>query len=522
MKHRSILVASQFLLLGYALPPDGAAQVGPVQSDEIQLANCEYSAVSGVMWYGVERQMTIQQLAEYAAPIYWFSPDEPSMDNRSGKRVRVPEPLPFEDVPDAPVVYYQFNTIYQRTDGDGAGYVSDDDEKASSIIDFHNAAAINLKYIAYFAEEEGLGGHAHDVEPAEFRLWIARTGSEKLAEELEEIGYSVQCDRPMYVVGVKRISAEAHGLQWFWNVLEVDQYTQFPFTLTVEEGKHGLCTDKNGDGVYTPGYDVNVRINDAWGLRDIIRGGTLFTGKFEAWMAKNRVPQHRVFPPLPEDSHVRQMFVEQHPLDGGEYAPNNAVYELRPFPSSDLAGEDALLHEKMSEKEEPDWPETPEMDDVASFSRWWSEGTALRSLAISVRYDGHAGLSWVFPLLVIRNFEEPLSGGWLVHRMYVTGPSLTTFGWQIMHMPSASRWFDTYVAGGVEFFQEVDAAGTAGRSTAPVVEVGAKLRANITKSPLKFLSFLTDFMGVRAGVLSRGVPNIENLRWVFEFGAGVW
>jgi hypothetical protein len=55
-----------------------------------------------------------------------------------------------------------------------------------------------------------------------------------------------------------------------------------------------------------------------------------------------------------------------------------------------------------------------------------------------------------------------------------------------------------------------------------VVEVGAKLRANITKSPLKFLSFLTDYMGVRAGVLSRGVPKIENLRWVFEFGAGVW
>ncbi|UCD25333.1 MAG: hypothetical protein JSW51_05280, partial [Gemmatimonadota bacterium] len=298
MRRRSLLVVLQLLLPGYALPSDGSAQAGLVQSDQVQIGNCDYSAVPGVIWYGVERQMTIQRFAEYAAPIFWFSMDEPSMDYRRGKQVRVPEPLPFEDAPDAPVVYYQFNTIYTRTDGDGPGFVSSDD-KAGSIIDFHNVAVINLKYIAYFAEEEGLGGHAHDVEPAEFRLWIARAGSEALAEELEEIGYSVRCDRPMYVVGVSRISAEAHGLQWFWNVLEVDRYTQFPFTLTVEEGKHGLCTDKNGDGVYTPGYDVNVRINDAWGLRDIIRGGTLFTGKFEAWMAKNRYLEHRVFPPLP-------------------------------------------------------------------------------------------------------------------------------------------------------------------------------------------------------------------------------
>jgi len=474
------------------------------------------------VWFGPERQITLQQLASYAAPIFWFSPDEPSMEDRSGKGVRVPQPLPFEDAPDAPVVYYQFNVIYQRPEGDGPGYLYQQGDKANSIIDLHNIAAINLKYIAYFAEEEGLGGHAHDVEPVEFRLWIGRSGSDGLEEELEEEGYSVQCDEPMFVIGVSRISAEAHGLQWFWNVLETDKYTLFPFTLTVEEGKHGLCTDKNSDGVYTPGYDVNVRINDAWGLRDIIRGGTLFTGKYEAWMAKNRRPEHRVFPPLPEDSPARKAYVERNPLDGGEYAPDNATYELRPFPSSDLAGDDALLHEKMSEKEEPDWPDTPEMSDVASFDRWLSEGTALKSLAISARYDGHLGFSWVFPLFVIRNFEEPLSGGWLVNRMYLTGESLSTFGWQIMHMPSASRWFDTYVAGGIEFFQVADTGGTTTRSNAAVVEVGAKLRANITKSPFKFLSFLTDYMGVRAGVLSRGVPNINNLRWVFEIGAGVW
>ena len=60
--------------------------------------------------------------------------------------------------------------------------------------------------------------------------------------------------------------------------------------LLVEEGKHGLATDKNGDGVFTKGYDANVRINDAWGTRDIIRTGRLFTGGYQGWMAKVRRP----------------------------------------------------------------------------------------------------------------------------------------------------------------------------------------------------------------------------------------
>ena len=99
-----------------------------------------------------------------------------------------------------------------------------------------------------------------------------------------------------------RVTAEAHGLRWFYNVVETDRYTRFPMHLLVEEGKHGMCTDKNSDGYYTPGFDVNKRINDAWGLRDIIRGGALFTGDYKAWMSKVRRPEHRVFPPLPEDS----------------------------------------------------------------------------------------------------------------------------------------------------------------------------------------------------------------------------
>jgi hypothetical protein len=76
---------------------------------------------------------------------------------------------------------------------------------------------------------------------------------------------------------------------------------------------------------------VTQRVNDAWGVRDIIREGTLYTGGFQSWMAKARQKQDRVFPPLPADSHVRDKL--RRTADPG----GQAVYELRPFPSAEKA-----------------------------------------------------------------------------------------------------------------------------------------------------------------------------------------
>jgi hypothetical protein len=299
--------------------------------------------------------------------------------------------------------------------------------------------------------------------------------------------------------------------------LETDEYTQFPMHLLVEEGKHGLCTDKNSDGYYTPGFDVNVRVNDAWGVRDIIRGGALFTGGYQAWMAKVRRPEHRVLPPLPEDSHLRA----QHEEDG-VYARDNAIYDLRAFPSSEEAGDDQLLALKMSEKEKPGWPEVNEISNVAQYQQWADAELALKSFAISLRADGDLGFSFVFPLFVVKNFEDPMSGGFLVHRMYLKDKGLRDFGWQLMYMPSASRWFDTYFAGGVEWDEEPITADSSATDVDFVLETGFKFRVNITKSPLKFLSFLTEFMGFRAGIKNNGFFDIKKLTCVLEFGAGVW
>ena len=64
----------------------------------------------------------------------------------------------------------------------------------------------------------------------------------------------------------------------------------------MEEGKHASCTDRNGDGIYTPGYDVNIDATDAWGVRDIIRSGRVPASSFRAEMAKPRREKDRICP----------------------------------------------------------------------------------------------------------------------------------------------------------------------------------------------------------------------------------
>lgn len=479
---------------------------------------CDLSKIPGAVWWTTERKITIRQLAAYCAPVFWFSPDEPTLEEKEGKDLRLPETLPFQDTTDAPVVYYQYNRVFSRVDGDGPAYIADSTDKNNSIIDLHNVAAINLKFIGYFSREEGLGGHAHDVEPAEFKIVIGRSTG-RLAKE-----YGIECDYLHYVVIINRVTAEAHGLNWFFNTLETDQYTKFPMHLLVEEGKHGMCTDKNGDGYYTPGYDVNKRVNDAWGVRDIIRGGALFTGSYQSWMAKVRRPEHRSFPPLPNDSPLRKTLMRR-----GVYAPNNAIYELRAFPAAAEAGDDHLLHHKMEEKEKLNWPEEKEISSLDELSEWVGEGRVLKSLSISFRADGDYGFSFVFPFFIVANFEDPMSGGFIVHRMYLKDKGLRDFGWMLLYTPSASRWIDSYFAAGAEWdtydLKEPDPSGKmTDRKIDFVLETGIKFRVNITKAPppLNFLGSLTDYWGLRAGVKNTGGFDIERLTYVVEVGAGVW
>ena len=67
--------------------------------------------------------MTLEQLAGYVAPVFWLSPDEPTMQRRSGVDISVPQAFPFEAQARTPVVYYQVTSIYRKPQTTDAGFV---------------------------------------------------------------------------------------------------------------------------------------------------------------------------------------------------------------------------------------------------------------------------------------------------------------------------------------------------------------------------------------------------------------
>ena len=510
MRIRQLGALPMMAALLTVLAPSAAAQTG---------GQCNFRDVPGAVWWGTSSQMTMGQLAAYLAPVYWFSPDEPLLRGAEGEDIMLPQELPFEPAPDGPVVYYQFEELVSLKGTEATPFTRAPNPN-NSIVDLEAVVLARLSFFAYFESEVGVGAHQHDIEATEFKVIILRSDFDYLQENS-----AAQCAERNYVIIVTRVTAKAHGIEWFWNVIDVDPDTRFPMFLFVEEGKHGLATDKNSDGYFTPGYDVSRYVNDAWGVRDIIRGGTLFTGGYQAWMTKVRQPEHRVFPPLPDDSPlIPGLARRQHYYDEG-----NAVYELRPFPSAALAEDDPGLHHFMHDKDVPNWPEQSERSDVQGFVDWVGAGGAVKSVSISFMVsgspnpgnDGDLGLSFAFPLFIVKNMEAPMLGGFLVWRMYLKDVNLQDFGWMMLYTPSASRWFDTYFAAGAEWDDEIINDEKVSK-TWFVLETGLKFRVNISTSPVKFLGFLTDFWGVRAGIRNYGALDIKNLVYVAEIGAGVF
>jgi hypothetical protein len=457
------------------------------------------------IWWGANRSLTVERLVRYAAPVVWFSPDEPNLAGAEGADIRIPEAFPADRPADRPVLYYQITDLQVREDLEEARAFQRAEDVGASRIDLRSVAAANVSFYAYYRTEEGLGAHPHDVEPAEMRLLILR------GTDLEE--YVGDCPDDLYFIVVSRTTGKAHGLVWYWNVLESDVDTRFPMHLLVEEGKHAFGTDKNGDGRFTPAYDVNVRINDAWGVRDIIRTGRLFSGGYQSWMTKPRQPEHRVLPPLPDDSPLQERLAAR--IEGMELA----TYEIRPLPSHEIAGDDAALRRLMENQTQPDWPELGRIRGPKQLGQYMEEGAVLKSFSVSLYADGDLGVGLVFPFFVVSHLIEPMTGGYLVHRMHLKDSQLRDFGWMVTYMPSASRWMDTYLGAGYEAEDRELEDGSSERARGFVMEGGLKFRANIAYSPLRFLPF-TDFWGVRVGIKYRGFWEIDRFSYVIEIGAG--
>jgi hypothetical protein len=472
-----------------------------------QKGRCDFSNVPGVVWWGSEKQMPVARFVAYLAPVLWFSPDEPSLDRTSGLDIRIPQAFPGQPVPDRPVLYYQVDRVRTRSGGKGQAVVRSPEGPALSVITLNNISVAVISFFAYYPTEEGLGAHPHDIEPVEFRAAVVPHTFPGLTEWIPG---GAKCTNPTNVIVVTRVTGKAHGLVWFWNVVHVDGDTRFPMHLLIEEGKHAIATDKNGDGVFTKSYDVNVRVNDAWGVRDIIRSGMLFSGGYESWMAKVRHPEHRIIPPLPDDSPL----IPELKRRG---TAQNVVYELRPYPPAGSAGDDHQLAHLMDDKAVANWPVETAVKDVA---KALDEGAVLKSLSIAARADGDFGVSWSFPFFIVKHLEDPMTGGYILQRMYATGGNHHTFGWTALYTPSASRWLDTYLAAGAERAYYLDATGANVPSWDFVFETGLKLRVNINETPLKKLSFFTDYWGIRLGLRNRGFFDVEHLTYVLEVGAG--
>jgi hypothetical protein len=479
-----------------------AAGQAPAQVDVQRKVPCCDTSSKRIVWIGERQWMTFDELAAYCGPILWFSPDEPLLDDldRPGG-IDIPMAFPFETPGAGPVVYYRVRNVFESTEGQSVRI--DADDPGHSAFSLENVSAIDLDYFFYYPSEEGLGGHVHDVESVEMKIVVWR---------------QPDCEECRNGISIELVNARAHGVLWYDNTLETDAYSRFPISILVEEGKHASCTDKNGDGYYTPGYDVSQRSNDAWGVRDVMRSGMLFTGGYQSWFAKVRHPEDRVFPPLPGDSAVIQRHVED-----GVYAPGYLKYEVRPFPplAAAEAHDDPSIM-RFADKGYYDWPYVEHHGTVETVVDWLSDESFTRSLSVAGRYDRGMGLSFVFPLMLVKNVNEPLSGGWLVNRIYLQGDELKDFGWNVMYTPSASRWLDVYVSAGLERFRRQRPDSGYDWDTAFVSESGFKLRSNISHSPVSFLSKLTDFWGLRLGVRYRGFDQFSEIGYVVEFGAGAF
>jgi hypothetical protein len=200
-----------------------------------------------------------------------------------------------------PVVYYQATAIVlrgqERVEGTG-----ETDPRFFDKVDH-----FVLKFFFYYGEDFGLSPHPHDLEAINVLVELERT------------------DDGCLRIRVTRVEGLAHGVDWYSNILRAERDMVFPIRVLVEEGKHASILDRNADGVYTPGSDVNARVNDAWGLRDVLGSSVLMGSSFSATMAKPREKGFQLQPP--EDAPVcgRQRSV---PIAGA--VRNLGRYELRP------------------------------------------------------------------------------------------------------------------------------------------------------------------------------------------------
>jgi hypothetical protein len=449
----------------------------------------------GVIWRGTE-PIGLAEIAHLAAPALWFSRDEPLL-KREG--TAIPKAHPCDDPSTGPVAYYQVTQIAYRG-GVEVGRPEEDDPDFFEKVDH-----MILKYFFYYPEDFGLGGHLHDLEAVEFQVDLER-----------EAG--------CYQLQIEEVTALAHGNRWYSNNLEVTDDTKFPMTIIVEEGKHGSATDRNADGYFTRGYDINQTINDASGVRDVMGSGVLLSSGYNPEMTKPRRFEHRVLPPETElpcvSSFDSSLQISEGYLARYDLRPGNRVPRCAGIPEGREHLYSFMRYQQFGEEELPDQYASAGIDDAFRNLK-----TPDRFLSVSLRGEGALGVALVFRGLDLRQ-------GWVVPKINVNG--FTASG-GLMYTPSASRFFDWYLAGGLHrqyetITETIEIDAPDGRREIEVVrptqwnvywETGIKLRARVPGKARPFVLGYS-FAGLRVGVQALGIGRLDDIRLIVEIGAGAW
>lgn len=278
-----------------------SADARPARPELLPLQESQPAARSAVVWRGPAGRLSVRTLAERLAPILWFSRDEPLL---LGGR-RIPERLPCDpEEVDGPVVYY----------------APDPSWAPAETVDIADKARISITFYFYFSNDYGAGCHSNDLERATFRLQIR-------SPEAEASSTSAELEAALVMV-----EGAAHGSIFYANRLsltrpDVLRDVSLPVVLLIEEGKHSVSPDRNGDGTYTPGYDVNVAVNEAWGVRDVFGIGFVGGARYRNGLAKPRWPEDRVGFAGADPMAWQSLYRAPHPFPAKTYA-------LRPVPSS--------------------------------------------------------------------------------------------------------------------------------------------------------------------------------------------
>ena len=535
---------------------------GVVSAETMQSARILVSRP--VIWRGCGKTIpavTYGTLASRIAPVLWFSPDEPllpvpqdreSVDVplRSLKDADIPAVIPAFDTLSTtgsaaapakttpPTVYYRIRLLRVSESAKHENYHLKPGV-ADQPVALDEVTSIYVRFFFYYPFDIGFGHHQHDLESVEMTLDVVKvvvTGVVK--EECRE-------------VRLYRVSGAAHGVGWYTNTLNIYDATNDPVlvppVVLVEEGKHATVPDRNGDGVYNPGYDVNVNPNDAWGIRDGLRNNRQAGSTYHAESAKPRNKMHRLFPP------DFRGFGESYDTQAGRSGSDVAQYRYD-LAEGGVAGNcdgngnlqpvDKTGRTPLPESKWDDIDRLHEFLEKTHFcgvtdvknprTHTGTGGSGLTGL--SAPYGAgvvpwNERFSWGYSYIAGQGSDSlhgvafaggqglglgSLTGGWLVPRISAHhGSSQWSYGVDALYTPSVSRIVDWYLAVGGDIARDTNAPAD-GYKWKTVEEFGFKLRVGVEpliKRGLGFVNFRLGYRGPFQDGLSQG-------RWVIEFGFG--